>query len=436
MSFESWVLVISGVLLGMGLTASYVSRLPFTPTMVYLTVGILLGPVGWGVIHLDPIVRVGLFHHCAEVAVVVSLFTVGLKMRLPLGDKRWGPPLVLAFGSMAVTVGLIALVGAWVLDLPWGAAVLLGAILAPTDPVLASDVQMKHPGDRDELRTALSGEAGFNDGTSFPFVMLGLGLMGLHDLGPGAWRWWAVDVVWATVGGLGIGGALGWGAGRLILQMRSRKRESVTLDEYLLLGLIGLAYALAIKLETYGFLAVFAAGVAVRAVERWHTKADAKLVEKVLAEGPKAIEPDKDSQLEPAYMAGALQSFNEQLEHILEVGMVLMIGAALFVVGLSSTALWFAPLLFCVIRPLAVLPVWLTGRLTRGQFAGVAWFGIRGIGSIYYLMYAMTLGLPSALARPMTSLTFTIVAISIVVHGVSVTPLLGYLMRGGRKGRR
>ncbi|HEY8995483.1 MAG TPA: cation:proton antiporter [Lacunisphaera sp.] len=434
MSFESWILIISGVLLGMGLTANYVSRLPFTPTMIYLTIGILLGPAGWEVLRLDPVVRVDLFHHCAEVAVVISLFTVGLKLRMPLRDARWRPPLVLAFVSMAVTVGLIAVVSAWAFDLPWGAAILLGAILAPTDPVLASDVQMKHPGDRDELRTALSGEAGFNDGTSFPFVMLGLGLLGLHDLGPGAWHWWAVDVVWAIVGGLGIGGALGWGAGRLILQMRSRKRESVTLDEYLLLGLIGLAYALAVKLETYGFLAVFAAGVAVRAVERWHTKADAKLVDKVLAEGPKAIEPGNNSQLEPAYMAGALLSFNEQLEHILEVGLVLMVGAALFVVGLAPAALWFAPLLFCVIRPLAVLPVWLTGRLTRAQFAGVAWFGIRGIGSIYYLMYALTLGLPSALARPMASLTFTIVAISIVLHGVSVTPLLGYLERRDGRG--
>jgi NhaP-type Na+/H+ or K+/H+ antiporter len=135
-------------------------------------------------------------------------------------------------------------------------------------------------------------------------------------------------------------------------------------------------------------------------------------------------------------MAGALLSFNEQLEHILEVGMVLMVGAALFVVGLAPTALWFAPLLFFVIRPLAVLPVWLTGRLTHRQFAGVAWFGIRGIGSIYYLMYALTLGLPAALARPMVSLTFTIVAVSIVVHGVSVTPLLGYLERGDRMAKQ
>lgn len=436
MPFESWVLVIGAILLGMGLTASYVTRLPFTPTMVYLTIGILLGPVGFAVLHLDPNVSVGLFLRCAEVAVVISLFTVGLKLRLAYRDKRWGPPLVLAFGSMAVTVGLITLVGMLVLKLPLGAAILLGAILAPTDPVLASDVQIQHAGDRNELRLALSGEAGFNDGTAFPFVLLGLGLLGLHDLGPGTWQWWAVDVGWATAGGLTIGGALGVGTGRLILHLRTQKREAAIVDEYVLLGLIGLSYGLAVLLHTYGFLAVFAAGVAVRAVERRQTKADSKEAAKAEAEGTKNIEPAKDSQLEPAYMAGALLTFNQQLEHILEVGVVLMVGAALFVVGLAPAALWFAPLLFCVIRPVAVLPVWLTGRFTPWQFAGVAWFGIRGIGSIYYLMYALAQGLPADLARPMVSLTFTVVAVSIVVHGISVTPLLTYLKRADRAAGR
>lgn len=432
MSFESWVLVIGGVLLGMGLTARYVISLPFTATIVYLVIGILLGPAGWAVLNLDPNVQVELFHRCAEVAVVISLFTVGLKLRLPWRDQRWGPPLVLAFGSMAVTVGLITLVAAWALKLPWGAAVLLGAILAPTDPVLASDVQMRHPGDRDELRLALSGEAGFNDGTSFPFVMLGLGLLGLHDLGAGAWHWWAIDVVWAIVGGLAIGGMLGIGTGRLILHLRARKREAVTLDEYLLLGLIGLSYGIAVKLHAYGFLAVFAAGVAVRAVERQQTNADAPQRAKDSSRSREVAKP----ALEPAYMADALLSFNEQLEHILEVGMVLMVGAALFVVGLAPAALWFVPLLFCVIRPLAVLPAWLTGRFTRWQFASLAWFGIRGIGSIYYLMYALDHGLPGELARPIVSLTFTVVALSIVVHGISATPLLAGWKRGARGTRR
>lgn len=436
MSFESWILIISGVLLGMGLTTSYVTRLPFTPTMVYLAIGVLLGPVGWDVIRLDPNVRVELFHRCAEVAVVISLFTVGLKLRLPWNDRRWIPPLVLAFGSMAITVGLITVVGVWALNLPVGVSILLGAILAPTDPVLASDVQMRHAADRSELRLALSGEAGFNDGTAFPFVMLGLGMLGLHDLGAGGWRWWTVDVAWAIIGGIVIGGALGWGAGRLILLMRARKRESVTLDEYLLLGLIGLSYAVAIKLHAYGFLAVFAAGVAMRAVERRQTRAEEKLVEKVLTGNAKGGIEVNDSRLEPAYMAGALLSFNEQLEHILEVALVVMVGIALFVVGLAPAALWFVPLLFCVFRPLAVLPVALTGRFTRWQFAGVAWFGIRGIGSIYYLMYALSQGLAVEFARPLVSLTLTVVACSIVVHGISVTPLLAYLKRNDRRVER
>ena len=423
MSFDSWILVVAGILLGMGLMASYVVSLPFTPTMVYLAVGVMLGPAGWAVIRLDPNVRVELFHRCAEVAVVISLFTVGLKLRLPWRDQRWRAPLVLAFASMAVTVGLIAVVAAWAMDLPWGAAILLGAIMAPTDPVLASDVQMRHAGDRNELRLALSGEAGLNDGTAFPFVMLGLGLLGLHELGAGTWRWWAVDVVWAIGGGLGIGGLLGLATGELILRMRSRERAAVTLDEYLLLGLIGLSYSLAVKLQAYGFLAVLAAGVAVRAVERRRTGTKSRQTAPAAA-GVPASDPEK--------MADALLSFNEQLEHILEVGMVLMVGAALFVVGLSPAALWFVPLLFCVIRPVAVLPVWLTGRLTRWQFAGVAWFGIRGIGSIYYLMYALDHGLAPELARPLVTLTFTVVATSIVVHGISVTPLLAWLKRADR----
>lgn len=423
MSFESWILIVGSLLLVMGLTASYVVRLPFTPTMVYLGIGILLGPAGFSVLYLNPMIRVELFHRCAEVAVVISLFTVGLKLGLPWRDERWRVPLLLAFGSMAVTVTLITLVAVWALKLPWGAAVLLGAILAPTDPVLASDVQMKHAGDRSELRLALSGEAGFNDGTAFPFVMLGLGLLGLHDLGAGSWRWWTVDVVWATVAGLAIGGLLGIVTGRLILMMRARKREAVTLDEYLLLGLIGLSYGAAVKLHAYGFLAVFAAGVAVRAVERWQ-------------DGAKAVERVKkfnhNAETAPPAMADALLSFNQQLEHILEVGMVLMIGAALFMVGLSSAAWWFGPLLFCLIRPLAVLPVWFNGRLTRRQFAGVAWFGIRGIGSIYYLMFALDHGLAPDIARPLVQLTFTVVAVSIVVHGISVTPLATWMKGADR----
>jgi NhaP-type Na+/H+ or K+/H+ antiporter len=312
----------------------------------------------------------------------------------------------------------------WALHLSLGAAILLGGILAPTDPVLASDLQLQHPGDRTELRLALTGEAGFNDGTAFPFVMLGLGLLGLHDLGAGGWRWWAVDVVWAIVGGLGIGGALGYCTGRLIVYLRTRQREAGQLDEYLLLGLIGLAYGAALKLHAYGFLAVFAAGVAVRAIERHLGYPEPDRAN----EDAKALTVAKDPKLTPVHVAGAMLSFNEQLERILEVGMVLLVGVALFTLGRSPEAIWFAPLLFLVLRPLAVWPLIYARRMTKKEWVGIGWFGIRGIGSIYYLMYAIDRGLPEALARPMMTLTFAVVAASIVLHGTSVTPLLKYIL--------
>ena len=396
--------------------------------MVYLGIGALLGPVGWDVLRVDPLAEARLFHRAAEITVVISLFSVGLKLRLPWSAREWAPSLVLAFGAMTVNVGLITVVGFFCLNLPMGAAVLLGAILAPTDPVLASEVQLTGAGDRDELRRSLSGEAGFNDGTAFPFVMLGLGLLGLHDLGAGGWRWWTVDVLWAIVGGLGIGAVLGDVTGRLILHLRVGRQETVALDEYLLLGLIGLGYGMALMLHAYGFLAVFAAGVALRAIERRHgEKVSGGTAEVARAVGEAHVEKAKDPELGPAYLAGAFLTFNEQLERILEVGMVVLVGAGLAYVGVPAMAWWFVPVLFLIVRPLSVLPVWWTKRLTRKQLVGVAWFGLRGIGSIYYLMYAIEHGLPPELARSLTALTFGVVAASVVIHGISVLPVLRFL---------
>lgn len=424
MSFESWVLLISGLFLLMGLFTVFIDRLPFTGTMVYLAIGAVLGPAIYNLIRLDPHEENTLFLRATEITVVISLFSVGLKLRLPWRDKRWRPAVILAFVSMTATIGLVTLMGMWALHLPLGAAVLLGAILAPTDPVLASELQLKDAADRSKLRIALTGEAGFNDGTAFPFVMLGLGLLGLHDLGTGGWRWWAIDVIWAIGGGLALGAVLGYLTGRCILHLRKRQREGAALDEYLLLGLIGLSYAIAIKLHAYGFLAVFAAGVAVRAVERRHSGLESHQVAKIEKESGSET---PDPSLAPAHMAGGMLSFNEQLERILEVGVVLLVGIAVSTIGFSRDALWFAPLLFLVLRPLAVLPVIFGGKIARKQLAGIAWFGIRGIGSIYYLSYAIDHGLPEHYARPIAMLTFTVVAASIVVHGISATPLHHYL---------
>lgn len=195
MSFAFWSLIIGVLLILMVLSGTLQKRLPLSTAMLYLAAGFALGPAGWAVLTPHPLDHAALLERGAEVAVLISLFSVGLKLGLPLSNRHWLLPLRLAFVSMTLTVALIAAVGVLGLGLPLGAAILLGAILAPTDPVLASDVQVESSGDRDRLRFSLTGEGGLNDGAAFPFVMLGLGLLGLHDLGTGGWRWLAVDVV-------------------------------------------------------------------------------------------------------------------------------------------------------------------------------------------------------------------------------------------------
>lgn len=153
--------------------------------MLYLATGFVLGPWGLGFVHLDPMEHIAWFHHGAELAVTVSLFTVGLKLRLRPDAPALRPALFLAFGSMTITVALVATTPVVLLGWSWGAAILLGAIVAPTDPVLASDVRRRHFRDRDSARLTLTTDAGLNDGTTFPFVMLGLAL--LRGENPGSW---------------------------------------------------------------------------------------------------------------------------------------------------------------------------------------------------------------------------------------------------------
>mgnify|MGYP003862675595 CR=1 FL=1 len=417
-----WFLIAGGIFVLMALSGTLLKRLPLSTSLVYLAIGFGLGPAGAGLLHLDPLTQAGPLERIAEVAVLISLFASGLKLRAVFGAKRWALPVRLAVVSMAITVGLIALVGVVGLGLGLGAAVLLGAILAPTDPVLASDVQLDHPHDRDHLRFALTGEAGLNDGTAFPFVMLGLGLLGLHDLGAGGWRWLTIDVLWAGIGGLGIGWLLGTVVGRIVLYLRAHHREALGLDDFLTLGLIALAYGAALSLSAYGFLAVFAAGLALRQCEMRAT-GDRKVDDAKPAAGD--AEAAVDQQRAPAILARAVLEFDEQLERIAEVALVVMLGAMLATVDLASAAWWFPPLLLVVIRPLAVLVGLAGARSTPLQRGLTCWFGIRGIGSIYYLMYAVGHGLDPATARQLIDLTLITVATSIVAHGISVTPLMG-----------
>ena len=430
MKLESWYLIFGALLVVITLMASAIKRWPLTTTMLYLLTGVALGPLGFGVASIHPLHQAGLLERAAELVVIVSLFTAGLKLRAPFQDGKWKVPVRLAFVSMALTVGLITVVGVYGLGLPLGAAVLLGAVLAPTDPVLASDVQLESAADQSRLRFNLTGEAGLNDGTAFPFVMLGVGWLGLHELGDWGWRWFAVDVLWAIGGGVTIGTLFGIAVGRSVLYLRRKHKAGLGREEFLTLGLIGLSYGAALLAHTYGFLAVFAAGLALRRIEQRHTDQSPILN----ASATPKSDPETHPQTAPAYLTESVLIFNEQLERILEVGLVLVIGIMLAPEFLNLADLWFVPVLLLLIRPLAV-GLGLAGLgISRPQISLLSWFGIRGIGSIYYLMYGIGLGVAPDISRQLISVTLWVIAVSIVIHGISVTPLMNWY-QAKRRGR-
>ena len=438
MSFAIWALIIGAILISMALMGTLLERLPLSPGILYLALGYALGPAGFALMAPDPLLYSADLERMAEVALLISLFAVGLKLGVPLRDKRWYLPLRLAFPSMALTVLFVALIGMFLMGLPVGAALLLAAILAPTDPVLASDVQVEDSSDRDRLRFGLTAEGGLNDGAAFPVVLLALGMLGLYDFGGGGWRFLAIDVLWYLVGGLAIGGGLGALIGKLVLYLRTRHKEAVGLDEFVALGLIAIAYGVAQLSLASGFLAVFAAGLALQRVKERskQDKPSSAAKTKVILGAESEKELATHAQHAGTYMMEAVQGFNGQLERIAELVVVMVAGAMMSYTYIPPRVVWFLLLLFLFARPTSV---WLgllgATTVSRDQRILISWFGIRGVGSIFYLMYAINHGLPQPLANELIAITLTTVVASVVFHGISVTPLMNLYARR-RTGRR
>lgn len=418
MASQHWFVLIGALLLVRGLTATLLQRSPVTSSILYLVFGLLVGPSALHLFHFNPLQESALLETLTEVAVLISLFSAGVKMPVPFNLPRWRTPILLATVSMGITVGLVAAFCYYLLDLPLGAGVLLGAIVAPTDPVLATDVQVRHPGDRDLLRFTLTSEAGLNDGSAFPFVMLGLGLLGLHDLGgEHLTRWWLVEVLWATLSAVAIGVVAGVALARLGWTLRRAPHQHQLMDDFLGLGLIGVVYGLCVMVDAWGFLAVFFAAVALRQTEQ-------KLANTTAA-ATNTTEPL------PTVSEGSLV-FKEHLERLSEMLLVILVGGTLYLNSWTWAAVGLSLFLFLVARPLSVF-VGLAGSGTPWRIQGLAaWFGVRGVGSLYYLMYAIEHGLPQDLALQLIQFTLIVVTMSILVHGISVKPLLGLFWRRGK----
>ncbi|MYM95821.1 cation:proton antiporter [Duganella vulcania] len=433
MNTTLWFLLVGSLMLARGLAATTISKSPFTSAIVYLGAGILMGPTLLNIFGFDPKLQSALLEVLTEIALLISLFSAGIKMPVPFKRERWDAPLRLAWLSMSITVGLVALFGYYVLQLPAGAAVLLGGILAPTDPVLATDVQVRHAGDKDQLRFTLTCEAGMNDGSAYPFVMLGLGMLSVTDTDTHHLRWLLVDVLWATAGAAVVGMTAGALVARLSWRLRGSDPKHEIMDDLVDLGMIAVVYSLATLLKASGFLAVFIAAVALRQSEL------------VLAGAPKdrhgLMEPDtaksesaKNSETHEAPLTVSTEAlvFKEHLERLSELTLVLLLGGMISLKSMQWDVVWTALFLFVIARPLSVFAGLAGSDTSLRMRAMTGWFGVRGIGSIYYLMFAIEAGLPSELAARLTRIAVFVVMLSILVHGFSVKPLMDTVWRRRR----
>lgn len=439
MTNAQWFALIGGLLLIRGLTPTVLKRSPVTSSMVYLAVGFLVGPSVLNLFHFNPLKEAGLLEALTEIAVLISLFSGGVKMPVPFSFAHWRAPMMLATVSMGITVASVAAFAYYVLGLPLGGGVLLGAIVAPTDPVLATDVQSRHPGDRDQLRFTLTCEAGMNDGSAFPFVMLGLGMLGLHELGDANLRWIFVDVLWATGAGILIGVGAGVALAHVGWKLRRAPHQHELMDDFLGLGLIGVVYGLSVMLNAWGFLAVFFAAVALRQTELKLARATRVALDERQAMSAPDTQTNQVSLSSPVreplptVSEGSLV-FKEHLERLSELMLVLLVGGTLFLTSWSWQAVGLALFLFLVARPISVV-LGLLGTRTTWRIRGMTgWFGVRGIGSLYYLMYAIQHGLPEPLALQLIQLTLIVVTLSIILHGISVKPLMGFFWHRGKRG--
>ena len=438
--FLLWTALCGVLLLTLALASAFVQRLPISTPVIYFGVGCLIGPWGLNLLSLDMTTPHPWLEHVTELGVTLSLFIGGLRLRLSPRHRAWWAAYRLASVAMLGSIAGVAWVAWQWLGLDPAVALLLGGILAPTDPVLAGDVTVGHSRERDRLRYALSGEAGLNDGAAFPFVVLALSWLGSGSLAPLLGPWVIKDLLWAIPSGLALGFLLGRSIGRLAITLSSRSRNTAAPNDFLALALIALSYTSAQAIGAWGFLAVFAAGIGLRSAEiitvkeSPHPDAQDPSVElhppaETLV-APNVVTPGE--LREPAVAAGVLVaevfSFGDTLERLLEVLLVVLVGLSL-AHHWDARAVWLSAALFLVIRPAATyLGLWRTPTtpLQRGL---IGWFGIRGIGSVYYLAYACAHGVQGATCRPLVNLALSVVAISLIVHGITSQPLMGWYER-------
>jgi NhaP-type Na+/H+ or K+/H+ antiporter len=376
--------------------------------MVFLGLGALIFWLLPGLPTPDPLAHPTATTHLTEVCVIISLMGAGLALDRPIGWQAWRSPRRLVGLTMVGCIAVVALVAGTWLGLGLAAALLLGAVLAPTDPVLASEVQVAEPAEdpdapaEDEARFALTAEAGINDGLAFPFTYAAVALSTAGLTWASFGHWVGVDLVWRLVAGLAVGLGIGWLLGKLFFNAPLQPlRLADHAEGFVALAATFLAYGLTELVHGYGFVAVFVCACAIRAAERSHG------------------------------FHKVLHSWVEQLERLITVLILVLLGGALSrglldALQLRDVALVVALLL--VVRPaLGWLGMIGTGTGPRER-AVISFFGVRGIGSLFYISWALEHG-DFAQPERLWAVVALTVAASVLLHGVTATPAMALLDR-------
>jgi NhaP-type Na+/H+ or K+/H+ antiporter len=407
----NWYMVLLGCL---GLLILAVAWLPALVRGFPLSLPIACVALGFALFSIpgtgpdpNPLAHPHLTERLTEFTVIVALMGAGLKLNRPLGWRSWASTWRLLGLAMPLSIAGMALLGAGLLGLSAAVALLLAAVLAPTDPVLASSVQVGPPQDpeEDEVRFALTSEAGLNDGLAFPFVHLAIAVA-LYGMEFGAWTgdWLAMAVLWKIAAGIGAGLLVGQVLGYVIFHYVEGSRIPETGDTLVALGITLLAYSLAELVQGYGFIAVFVTALTLRRKERSH------------------------------HYRARLHEFSEQLERLFMMVLLVLFGGAL-AGGLLAPLTWggAAVGLLCllVVRPLAGLLALAGSGLRLDERAAISFFGIRGVGSFYYLAYAYNTEAFGELEFVFALVGFVVLG-SIVLHGLSAHPVMARLDRRWR----
>ena len=378
----------------------------FSASLIYLAVGLAAAAVIGltGIDWLVPREDAELIERLSELAVVIALFSTGLKLDRSLRARAWSSVARLLAITMPLTIAAVAAYGVWAMGLPLAAAILLASALAPTDPVLAGDIGVGPPGEEEELepKFAVTAEAGLNDGLAFPFVVLALFVSGRPGAG---WlpEWILADLVYAVLAGVAIGAVGGYAIASVLLPLRDRRLVRPELVGWIPIATVLVVYGAAELASSYGFLAAFAAGIAFRRYER-----------------------DHDAH-------HAVHQGSEVAEKFGELAVILLLGSMVTLSGLGQPG-WrgwlLCALLLLVIRPLAVGIALARSPLSPRERLYLAWFGVRGIGSLYYVAAALSYGVLQTEEENVVFWTVAVtILVSITAHGITGTPLTRRLLR-------